>query len=75
MSKSEAPAEVVKTVYVAGVWRQNGPWEVLGVFDTPEAADAACTEPLHFYGPFELNKRLADETEDWPGCTYPRAGQ
>lgn len=49
-------------------------WQLLGVFDTQEAAEAACTDDNHFYGPVELNKRLPDDVEAWPGACYPTAG-
>lgn len=49
-------------------------WELQGVFSSAENADEACTSTHHFYGPVVLDKRLPEETVDWPGCIYPRCG-
>lgn len=63
-----------RTVYVAGIWREDSPWEVLGVFESAELAEAACTERNHFYGPMVLNRRMPDETVEWVGLTWPKWG-
>jgi hypothetical protein len=47
-------------------------WELIGVFDSEDKADAACTKPNHCYWPDVLNERASDETTTPPGIRYPR---
>lgn len=46
-------------------------WQFVGVFDTREKAESACTTPNHFYGPATLNEALSDEPTPWLTCTFP----
>lgn len=64
-----------QTVHVVGFWPddESKPWEVVGVFTTPEAAEAQCVTPMYFVGPIELDKATPKETTAWPGCRYPLA--
>lgn len=59
--------------YVAEDSNGNIAWEFMGVFDSEDAAVAACTEWEHFIGPGMLNERLSDETVPWDGLYYPIA--
>jgi hypothetical protein len=47
-------------------------WELQGVFDDKNKAEAACRNESYFIGPANLNEILSDQTEMWPGCYYPR---
>ena len=47
---------------------------VVGIFDTYEAAVAACTTPRHFTGPVRLNVNYTGvQFDGWPGGRYPLA--
>lgn len=46
--------------------------DLIGVFDTEEAALAACTQRHHFIGTLTLNERLPDAREVWPGAYFPK---
>ena len=61
------------TLYVVGQMREGRQWELQGVFDTLEAADAACLDGNYFLGPVELNQRAPANSRAWVGCVYPRA--
>jgi hypothetical protein len=59
------------TLYVVGQCRENT-WEFQGVFDTEEAAIAACRTGKYFVGPIALNEALPDERANgWPGQFFP----
>lgn len=47
-------------------------WQVVGIFDSKEKADAACVTTDHFFGPLELNKNVGEPVVDWPDSVYPR---
>ena len=49
-------------------------WMFMGVFDQESLAVHACTSPLDFVGSCQLNERLPDAIEYWPGAWYPLAG-
>ena len=49
-------------------------FEFVGVFDTEQAADNACTAINFCYFSAVLNERLSDESIIAPGVRYPRAG-
>ena len=46
-------------------------WELQGVFDSQELAEQACTLPVHFIGPIEMNVRMPEESTDWEGLYWP----
>lgn len=46
-------------------------WELLGVFDSEELAVSHCHQRHHFVGAIEMNVRLPDERQEWPGVYYP----
>lgn len=58
-------------VWVCGDWKDDGAWELRGVFDSEDKAKSHCKKPTHFIGPAELNEKLPDETTEWVGCYYP----
>lgn len=47
-------------------------WELIGVFDSDEKANAACTQPNHCYWSELLNERQPDESTIAPDVRYPR---
>jgi hypothetical protein len=49
-------------------------WMFMGVFDQESSAVHACTSPLDFVGSCQLNERLPDAIEQWPGAWFPLAG-
>ena len=61
----------MREVFVVGDMTRPEAWEVIGVFDSKELAEAACIEPTHFVGPIELNKTTPKETLEWPNAYYP----
>ena len=48
-------------------------WEVVGVFDTQDAAEAACVDENYFVGPLTLNEVSNKEHEEWVGAYKPKA--
>jgi hypothetical protein len=47
-------------------------WDIQGVFDTQEAAVAACRDATYFIGPVPMNQQLPHErVAVWEGCYYP----
>lgn len=49
----------------------NCVWDILGIFTSKELARKACTAREDFLAPLEVDKRLPDETTEWPGVEYP----
>lgn len=49
-----------QTRYLVGLSTQDEGRIYRGIFDTLEGAMAACTDPYHFYMPFELNNDYGD---------------
>ena len=47
-------------------------WEIMGVYDNKDRAEAACFESDYFIGPVPLNEPLPAGSQDWPGVYYPR---
>lgn len=47
-------------------------WELIGVFDSEDKANAACTKPNHCYWSAVMNERESDETTIAPDIRYPR---
>jgi hypothetical protein len=63
------------TVFIVGKYEPDKqPWEFQGVFDTEQAAIAACLDERFFVGPIELNAAVQDARIEWPGAYYPKAG-
>lgn len=67
-----------QTLWVSGKLRGHAAggtpaWDLQGVFDTEDAAAAACQDGNDFIGPVPLNKPLPQTATDWPGCRYPMA--
>lgn len=58
-------------LWIVGEWKDDGPWEIAGVFDSKEKAVAACLNDCYFIGPVILNEALTAETVIWPGAYYP----
>jgi len=46
-------------------------WEILGVYDTEDAAVARCSTAADFVGPLPFNEDLPDGFLKWPGSYYP----
>jgi len=62
------------SLFIVGMWRDlDSPWEFCGVFDSQEAAEAACIDERFFVGPAALNALVPEERTDWPGCYFPKA--
>lgn len=47
--------------------------ELMGVFETPELAEAACTKLWDIIMPVDLNVVAPEETCSCPGAYYPNA--
>lgn len=47
-------------------------WEFMGIFDTPEMADGACTTEHDWVAPVVLNRRAPDESKPFENTIYPR---
>lgn len=62
----------MKIVWVAGRLCEGTDWELIGVFETEDAANAACSRRSDFIGPTTLNEVLGGEPQPWPGAYYPR---
>lgn len=67
-----------QTLWICGKLRGHAAdgtpaWDLQGVFDTEDAATAACQDGNDFIGPVPLNKPLPQAATDWPGCRYPMA--
>lgn len=58
-------------LWIVGQWKEPV-WELAGVFESEELAIAACRDHTYFVGPAELNVLLPHDTEEWPGCRYPK---
>lgn len=64
-----------KIIYLALRVPYEGHPDVLGVFDSPEKADAACRIEDDGYGPLTMNEFLDEESidlNDWEGFVFPR---
>jgi hypothetical protein len=57
-------------VWLVGQWKKER-WEVQGVFDTKDAAIAACRDYFYFVMPLEMNKQLPHETMQNKDTWYP----
>jgi hypothetical protein len=67
---------VISVLWVAGQViefheTRGGNWEMIGVFDSEEAAKSACEELTDFIGPVVLNKAFPRDCMEWPGAYYP----
>jgi hypothetical protein len=60
-------------LWIVGRVTEFPAWEFQGVFDSRDAAVAACKSSSYFIGPCTLNGRVPDDTQQWPGCEYPMA--
>lgn len=58
-------------VWIVGQ-RRGADWEFQGVFDSHEAAVAACVGDDYFIGPAILNEQRKDSPEKWDGAYFPR---
>jgi len=58
-------------LWIVGRVTELGDWQFQGVFDTEEAAVAACKDETWFVGPVALNEELPEEAMDWPGAYFP----
>lgn len=59
-------------IWMAGRFTTYGePWEVLGVYESKEAAIKRCTQERDFITSFDLGKDLPEERQDMPICIYP----
>lgn len=68
LAQLAAAAPAPRVVWLA--LRVSMEMEVLGVFSTGAAADAACKQPNDVYGPIEMDVMA---TGPWIGAYYPRA--
>jgi len=57
-------------LWLVGQVRDNGPWEVQGIFDSHEKAMAACKNNNYFIGPLKLNEEITDMTMSWPCSSF-----
>jgi hypothetical protein len=67
---------IMKEYYVVGEYIEKTKaggvsWEIAGVFDNQDGAEAACINDNYFVGPVPLNKPLPTERTIWPGVYYP----
>ena len=62
-----------KVIWIVGDYRGNNVWDIMGATYTEKKAVSFCTKSTHFVAPLEMDKRLPDETLNWPGCYYPLA--
>jgi hypothetical protein len=61
-----------KPLYIVGECRDEpNAWDFVGVFESAELAEAACTSPRYFVGPAVLNERTPDGSIAWPGAWFP----
>ena len=61
----------MKTVWVVGLWREDGPWELMGIYTNKKVAVSACITDLYFVGPYPINMPDTEETRVWIDCYYP----
>lgn len=54
-------------------WHEDLSFEFVGVYDTEEAAVAACVDWTFSVNPATLNETVQDERIEWPGAYYPLA--
>ncbi len=60
------------TLYIVGECRDEpNAWDFVGVFETIELAEGACTTSRYFVGPATLNLRTPDGSHEWPGAWFP----
>jgi hypothetical protein len=50
-------------------------WELIGVFDSAEKAESACTEYNHAYFPIEMNLIAPKESTIVPDVKWPKLSQ
>lgn len=63
----------MNTVWIAGRWMPDDqPWEVLGIFDSEDKADAACKTTNEWIAPVEINALAPDEPTPFPSARFPR---
>ena len=60
----------MKKLYLTCLNRGDS-YEIVGIFDTMEAARELCTTDDHWFGELELNKNQGDETSQWGYYEYP----
>lgn len=46
-------------------------WDILGIFTSRKLALKACENRNDFIAPLEVDRKLRDETTEWPGVEYP----
>lgn len=47
-------------------------WDFQGVFSKEKNAIKACKNEYYFIAPINLNEEIPQETQQWPGCYYPK---
>lgn len=71
-------AVVVPRLWIVGRFRGadangNPAWDLQGVFDSEEKAEAVCKGHEWFVGPVRMNEPLPEDATPWPGCRYPKS--
>jgi hypothetical protein len=60
-----------KIVWLAGEYKEEQQWEIIGIFETEYQANEACKTLNQFIGPIELNKPEYNQVK-WEGSYYPQ---
>lgn len=59
-------------IWVAGELLSEDGWQILGVFDSEQAAIACCELPSDFVAPLPTGKILNRDEKGWPGLYFPK---
>ena len=60
-----------KIVWLAGEYKGERQWEIIGIFETEFQANEDCKTLTQFIGPIEMNKPEYNQVK-WEGSYYPR---
>jgi hypothetical protein len=66
-------AGALMTLWLCGKWVPDDQWEFQGLFDTKDAAIAACRDRNYFVTQITLNQEEPDAREVFVDAFYPRA--
>lgn len=64
---------VRRDMYLVGLYTQEGPWEVVGLFTTMDLAIAECVTDMHFIGAITPDLPSRKPRKTWPRTWYPLA--
>jgi hypothetical protein len=64
----------MEIVYVVVFYRnpESEVYEIVGVYSTPEKANANCVDDRYGYGPLTVNETAPYDRTTWPGFTFPK---